>query len=105
MNLSLLAFASNILGTKHGESAMATISIHPIYIASRGGFPVHISGVRPLDHDCIVGEITTPGVGRAEAQWNLSGLMRGGTDDTNLNMQLAELVELSQLAQKLGAKP
>lgn len=84
---------------------MATLSVHPINVTSNGGYPVLISGVRPGDRDCIVGEIKTPGAGLIQAGWSLGGIMSGGTDQTNLDMRLPELVELSQLAQKLGAKP
>ena len=84
---------------------MATVSIHPIHVASRGGYPVIINGIGPSDYDCIVGEIRTPGAGLKQAQWDLGGMMRDGSDETNLNMKEPELAELSQLAQKLGAKP
>lgn len=83
---------------------MATISLEPIPSNSRAGYPVLIRGVRPATHDCIIGEISTPGMGLVQAEWNLSGIMRGGTDETNLDMHRDELDELVRLAKSLGAQ-
>jgi hypothetical protein len=83
---------------------MAVLTIHPIHVQSRGGYPVLINGLAPTDHDCIVGEIKTP-AGLTQARWNLNGIMRGGSDNCNINMNMEELAELSQLVMQLGAKP
>lgn len=82
---------------------MATIKIYPIQVLSRGGFAVVIRGVRPFDHDCFVGSIVTVSGVETEAEWDLGGLMRGGTGDTNLNMREPEMAELAKLAEALGA--
>lgn len=80
---------------------MAVLSIHPIHTQSLQGYSVLINGLAPTDHDCIVGEITLPN-GLKQAQWNLSGIMRGGSDACNLRMKSDDLEELVGLARKLG---
>lgn len=82
---------------------MVVIQIDPISIRSAGGHAVTISGLRPTDHDCIIGSIVTPGTSLTKASWNLSGIMRGGTDSCNLDMRAPTLTELSDLARRLGA--
>jgi len=82
---------------------MAIIQIDPINVQSRGGHAVTITGLRPMDTDCIVGRIVTPGKNLSNEQWNLSGIMRGGVDTTNLDMSLPALEELARLARQLGA--
>lgn len=82
---------------------MATIQIDPVPIQSRGGYPVTITGIDPTVHDCLKGGIVTPGQGLVPASWNLSGIMRGGTDQCNVDTQADEFVDLAGLARKLGA--
>ena len=81
---------------------MATILIDPINIQSRGGFPVCITGIDPTDHDCIVGIVDPIGTPRMNARWNENGTMRGGTDNSNLDMSADEMVDIVGLLQKLG---
>jgi hypothetical protein len=84
---------------------MATIKIEPLVVQSLGGNRVHILGLRPTYQDCIVGEYwTKKGDGPHSAVWDLSGLMRGGTDPLNLSMKGEELAELAELAIQLGAR-
>jgi hypothetical protein len=82
---------------------VATIQIDTINTKSTGGYPVTISGLCPTDHDCIAGAIVTPGTSLTPARWNLSGIMRGGTDKCNLNMSADEMHDLGELAKRLGA--
>jgi hypothetical protein len=84
---------------------MATLRLVPINLKSRAGLDVAINGLDPTDHDCIKGTINTSASGQIDAEWNLSGLMRGGTPsgDCNLDMTLPEMVYISNLAQQLGA--
>ena len=83
---------------------MATLKVVPIKVKSIDGNPVEITGISPTDHDCIAGTITLPGQGPKKAEWNLSGLMRDGSDPCNLDMRSGELAELARLARQLGAK-
>lgn len=82
---------------------MAIIQIDPIPMQSKGGYPVTITGIDPTDQDCLAGGIVTKGQGLTAAKWNLSGIMRGGTDNSNLNTQTDEFIDVSGLARKLGA--
>lgn len=82
---------------------MAVIKIEPISVTSNGGYQVVLSGISPTYHDCIIGEIDTPGMGKVSGEWNLSGIMRGGTSDCSLDMRVDELRELGDLARALGA--
>ena len=84
---------------------MATIKIEPLAVQSLGGNRVVINGLRPTDKDCIVGEYWIKEVDvPISAFWDLSGIMRGGTDPLNLRMNGEELAELANLAIQLGAK-
>lgn len=81
---------------------MTELLIAPINVKSKGGYRVRITGLNPTDHDCIVGEITPPS-GPIQARWNLSGLMRNGSDECNLVMNSEELSDLKLTAEKLWA--
>ena len=83
---------------------MATLLIAPIEEKSVGGYPVIITGIAPTDHDCIVGKITTPGQQTTGARWNLSGIMRDGTDLCNIDLNSDDLLQVANLAKKLGAE-
>ncbi len=84
---------------------MATIKIEPFAVKSLGDNRVVIVGLRPTYQDCIVGEYwTKEGDGPHSAVWDLSGIMRGGTDPLNLRMNDEELEGLAKLAIQLGAK-
>ncbi len=83
---------------------MATLKIHPIEIYSKGRNRVLITGISPTDHDCIVGEMWTKLEGPIPSVWNLSGLRRGGTHESNIDMSSEELKDLSKLAVQLGAR-
>ena len=82
---------------------MANVLIEPIETKSRGGYPVKITGIDPNTHDCLIGEITTPGMGTTKESWDLSGYMRGGTDKCNLDLNDDDFSGVSELAKKLGA--
>ena len=82
---------------------MAIILIKPVHLTSNGGYPVILSGIDPLSYDCLAGEIKT-GAGLIQANWDLSGTMRGGTDPLNLAMSDSDFVEVADLAKHLGAK-
>ena len=82
---------------------MATILIDPVDVVSKGGFTGRIIGIDPTSHDCIIGELTTA-IGTKRAEWNLSGTMRGGTPNCNLDTSQLELSELVSLLKQLGAK-
>ena len=84
---------------------MATIKIERLAAQSLGGNRVVITGLRPTYQDCIVGEYWIKEVDiPISAVWDLSGIMRGGTDPLNLRMNCEELAELANLAIQLGAK-
>ncbi len=83
---------------------MAILKIEPIKVATRGGLDALITGLEPTDHDCIVGEVFSRTDNLTNARWNLSGLHRGGSDASNLDMREAQLQELATLAKRLGAK-
>ena len=83
---------------------MATLLIDQIKTKSYGGYDVVITGIDPLHHDCLIGTINTPGMGLIDGQWDLSGYLRSGTENTNLNMAADELQELIALAEHLSAK-
>jgi len=82
---------------------MATILIKPVSVTSKGGWPVTITGISPTDHDCIAGEVTTPGRGKIDGEWNLAGTLRDGTHDGNLDINDPQIHEIEQLARQLGA--
>jgi len=85
--------------------AMATIKIEPLAVQSLGGNRVVITGLSPTYQHCIVGEYWIKGVDiPISAVWDLSGIMRGGTDPLNIRMNGQELAELANLAIQLGAK-
>jgi len=84
---------------------MATLLIAPIALVSIGGYAVQITGIEPTNHDCIVGTIQTPGMGLIQGRWNLGGFLRGGTNQTNLDMRSNDMIDLRQLAISLGAQP
>ncbi|MGB7097516.1 MAG: hypothetical protein WBD95_01945 [Xanthobacteraceae bacterium] len=84
---------------------MATLKIEPITVQSQGNRPVVITGIRPTDPDCIVGQYWKNHVdGPYDAVWNLSDLMRDGSDPLNLNMKNDELADLETLLINLGAR-
>lgn len=82
---------------------MATLKVEPVETQSKGGFPVTISGIAPTEHNCIVGEITTPGAGTKAQVWNLDGRAGNSVPDCDLDMSDDELFKLAELARKLGA--
>lgn len=82
---------------------MLAILITETKVQSTGGYPVTVSGIDPTDTDCICGRIDTPGTGPTDARWNLAGIMRGGTDQCNLQMNSVDLAPVAALARKLGA--
>jgi|GEM_PF-1258324 len=82
---------------------MATILVKPVSTKSTGGYSATINGIEPTDHDCIHGEITAPS-GVTQGQWNLNGIMRGGTTDTNIAANDPVFSDIASLAKQLGAK-
>jgi hypothetical protein len=85
---------------------MANILIQPIEITSRSGNPVRITGFDPLaSTDQIIGQITLPASGDTiDAAWDLNGTMRGGSQNTNLDMHTAEMKDLLNLIHQIGNK-
>jgi hypothetical protein len=55
------------------------------------------------DHDCIIGTIDTPGLGKIRARWNDVGICRSQTDQCNLNVSTPEVADVVETAKKLGA--
>jgi hypothetical protein len=82
---------------------MATILIQPVVTQSIGSFSVEITGIDPTSHDCLIGNITTPGQGVTEESWDLNGLMRGGSAPLNLDIRSDDLAGVISLAKHLGA--
>jgi hypothetical protein len=82
---------------------MATLKIHPIEVYSKGRYRVLITGISPLDDNCFVGEMWNGLDGPIASAWDINGFRRGGPGDSNLDMSLDELKELSELATQLGA--
>lgn len=82
---------------------MAAILIEPVSTQSVGSYPVEIIGIDPTSHDCLIGDITTPGKGKTREAWNLGGLMRGGSAPVNLDMRSDDLQAAVELAKHLGA--
>jgi hypothetical protein len=79
------------------------VEIEPIHTKSKGGYDVVLTHISPADHDCLGGEINTPGSGLIVGQWNLAGYLRSGTETCNLDMRSGELPGLVELAKQLGA--
>jgi hypothetical protein len=97
-------FFHAMLSEKYEGNIYATLKIEPIHLTSVGGFDVQITGLEPTDHDCLVGQLLPPRHPSLRARWNLGGVMRGGTQDCNLDMRSNEMIELVQLARNLGAR-
>jgi hypothetical protein len=84
---------------------MATLKIEPIVVESIGKNRVVITGISPTDDDCLIGEYwSRRDGGPNSAMWDLSGLMRGGTDALNLDMRDVSLTELANLVVQLRGK-
>lgn len=83
---------------------MPITKISPIKGQSNGGYPVVITGIDPTDHDCIVGEITTPGKGTTKGRWNLGGTMRDGVPECNIDTRQGALAGAAEEARRQGAK-
>ena len=83
---------------------MATLKIDPITTQSRGGYRVVLTGIDPTAHDCIAGEYWTKVEGPIAGQWDLSGYLRGGTDNLNLDTGDNDFAGVVALAEHLGAK-
>ena len=82
---------------------MAAILIEQVGGLSVGSHVVEITAIDPTDQDCLIGTIVTSGKGTTREAWNLNGLMRGGSDPVNLDMQSGAFSEVVSLAKKLGA--
>jgi hypothetical protein len=75
----------------------------PLNVKSNWGYSVKILAIDPKDQDCFSGEITLPN-GTESKNWDLGGLMRDGSDETNLPMGTDAMALLRQFAKQLGAK-
>jgi hypothetical protein len=82
---------------------MATLKIQPVEVYSRGRYRVLITGIRPLDDNCFVGEMWNGLDGPNPSVWDMNGFRLGGAGDSNLDMNSEELKELAELAVQLGA--
>jgi hypothetical protein len=82
---------------------MATLKIHPIEVYSKGRHRVVISGISPLDENCFVGDMWNGLDGPIPSVWDIDGVRRGGSREHDLDMDLDELKELSELTTQLGA--
>lgn len=80
---------------------MVIIPVQPFDLTTNGGYSVTISGLFPYSHDCIIGTLVSPS-GISEGSWNLSGIMRGGSPDCNLDPSSNEMMQLSRIARSLG---
>jgi hypothetical protein len=82
---------------------MATLKIQPIEVYSKGRYRVLITGIRPLDENCFIGEMWNGLDGPNPSVWDLNGFRLGGAGDSSLDMETDELRELAELAVHLGA--
>lgn len=83
---------------------MATLKIEPIPTTTSGNYRACITGIDPTDHDCIVGQYWVGKDGPHDGRWNLSGIMRGGSDTTNFDPRKDEIRDAIDLARHLGAQ-
>lgn len=83
---------------------MATVIIEPVHTKTTNGYPATIRGIDPTDMDCLIGEITTPGMGQMSVRWDLGGLCRDHDPSCNLDMKDNENFDLRETAKRLGAK-
>jgi hypothetical protein len=85
-------------------NTMTMIMIQPVSTKTSGGFDATITGIDPLNTDCLVGSIITPGAGHRDVSWNLGGICRDNQDSCNLDMRNNETRDVRETAIRIGAK-
>lgn len=81
---------------------MPSVLVIPIQTTTSGGYVAEVREIHPDDHDCLIGEVVTPGAGRIKCRWNSGGTARDATQACNLDMGAAELAGIGAIARKLN---
>jgi hypothetical protein len=82
---------------------VAVVVIQPVETKTRGGLDAEITGIDPVDPDCLKGTVDAPALGKLNVTWDQGGICRDQDPDCNLDLSDSEVQDAIETAKKLGA--